>query len=61
MWVRVDQEWCQGQNPRAAVAPDLFEINDYGIGSCFLLPLAGIDTIWSAIGSGLWHLATRCL
>ena len=29
------------------------------IGSCFLLLLAGIDTTWSAIGSGLWHLATN--
>ena len=29
------------------------------IGSCFLLLLAGIDTTWSAIGSGLWHLATH--
>jgi cytochrome P450 len=29
------------------------------IGACFLLLLAGIDTTWSAIGSGLWHLATN--
>jgi cytochrome P450 len=29
------------------------------IGACFLLLLAGIDTTWSAIGSGLWHLATH--
>jgi cytochrome P450 len=29
------------------------------IGSCFLLLLAGIDTTWSAIGSGLWHLASH--
>jgi cytochrome P450 len=29
------------------------------IGSCFLLLLAGIDTTWSAIGAGLWHLATH--
>ncbi len=29
------------------------------IGSCFLLLLAGIDTTWSAIGSGLWHLAAH--
>jgi len=29
------------------------------IGSCFLLLIAGIDTTWSAIGAGLWHLATH--
>ena len=29
------------------------------IGSCFLLLVAGIDTTWSAIGAGLWHLATH--
>ncbi|QGG94021.1 cytochrome P450 [Actinomarinicola tropica] len=29
------------------------------IGSCFLLLLAGIDTTWSSIGSGLYHLASR--
>ena len=29
------------------------------LGSCFLLLLAGIDTTWSAIGAGLWHLATH--
>jgi len=29
------------------------------IGTCFLLLLAGIDTTWSAIGSGLWHLAAH--
>ena len=28
-------------------------------GSILLLMLAGIDTTWSAIGSGLWHLATH--
>jgi cytochrome P450 len=27
------------------------------LGSCFLLLIAGIDTTWSAIGAGLWHLA----
>ncbi len=29
------------------------------IGSCFLLLLAGIDTTWSSIGSGLYHLASH--
>jgi cytochrome P450 len=29
------------------------------LGSCFLLLLAGIDTTWSAIGAGLWHLASH--
>jgi len=28
-------------------------------GSIALLMIAGIDTTWSAIGSGLWHLATH--
>jgi len=28
-------------------------------GTIILLLLAGIDTTWSAIGSSLWHLATR--
>jgi cytochrome P450 len=27
------------------------------LGSCFLILIAGIDTTWSAIGAGLWHLA----
>ena len=30
MRVHVDQERCQGHNRCAAVAPDLFEIDDYG-------------------------------
>jgi cytochrome P450 len=29
------------------------------LGSCFLLLLAGIDTTWSAISAGLWHLASH--
>ncbi len=29
------------------------------LGTCFLLLVAGIDTTWSAIGSGLWHLAAN--
>ncbi len=29
------------------------------IGSCFLLLIAGIDTTWSSISAGLWHLATH--
>lgn len=29
------------------------------IGSCFLLLIAGIDTTWSSIGSGLYHLAAH--
>jgi cytochrome P450 len=29
------------------------------LGTCFLLLLAGIDTTWSSIGAGLWHLATH--
>ncbi|MFP5580182.1 MAG: cytochrome P450, partial [Acidimicrobiia bacterium] len=29
------------------------------LGSCFLLLVAGIDTTWSSIGAGLWHLATH--
>jgi hypothetical protein len=29
------------------------------IGSGFLVLIAGADTTWSAIGSSLWHLATR--
>jgi cytochrome P450 len=29
------------------------------LGACFLLLIAGIDTTWSAIGAGLWHLATH--
>jgi cytochrome P450 len=29
------------------------------IGSGFLILIAGADTTWSAIGSSLWHLATR--
>ena len=27
------------------------------LGTCFLLLIAGIDTTWSSIGAGLWHLA----
>jgi ferredoxin len=30
MRVRVEQERCQGHNRCAALAPDLFEIDDYG-------------------------------
>ena len=30
MRVDVDQERCQGHNRCAAIAPDLFEIDDYG-------------------------------
>jgi cytochrome P450 len=30
---------------------------DYKLGYGLLLVLAGIDTTWSAIGSGLWHFA----
>ena len=29
------------------------------VGTCFLLLIAGIDTTWSAIGSGILHLATH--
>jgi cytochrome P450 len=29
------------------------------IGTCFLLLVAGIDTTWSSISAGLWHLATH--
>ena len=29
------------------------------IGSCFLLLVAGIDTTWSSISAGLWHLASN--
>ena len=32
---------------------------DLQCGDLLLLILAGIDTTWSAIGSGLWHLATN--
>ena len=32
---------------------------DLQLGYLLLLLLAGIDTTWSAIGSGLWHLATH--
>ncbi len=27
------------------------------LGTCFLLLMAGIDTTWSSIGAGLWHLS----
>ncbi len=30
---------------------------DYVMGVCNLMLVAGIDTTWSAIGSSLWHLA----
>jgi cytochrome P450 len=30
---------------------------DYVLGVCNLMLVAGIDTTWSAIGSSLWHLA----
>ena len=30
---------------------------DYVIGVCNLMLVAGVDTTWSAIGSSLWHLA----
>jgi cytochrome P450 len=30
---------------------------DYVMGVCNLMLIAGIDTTWSAIGSSLWHLA----
>lgn len=33
--------------------------DEHLIGTCFLLLVAGIDTTWSAIGSGLWHLAAH--
>ncbi len=29
------------------------------IGTCFLLLIAGIDTTWSSISAGLWHLAAH--
>ena len=32
---------------------------DYVMGVCNLMLVAGIDTTWSAIGSSLWHLAQR--
>lgn len=31
--------------------------DDYVLGVCNLMLVAGIDTTWSAIGSSLWHLA----
>ncbi len=31
--------------------------DDYVMGVCNLMLVAGIDTTWSAIGSSLWHLA----
>jgi cytochrome P450 len=31
--------------------------NDYVLGVCNLMLVAGVDTTWSAIGSSLWHLA----
>lgn len=33
--------------------------DDLKVGYMTLLILAGIDTTWSAIGSGIWHLATH--
>ena len=33
--------------------------DDHIVGTCNLLLVAGIDTTWSSIGSGLWHLATH--
>jgi cytochrome P450 len=32
---------------------------EYVLGVCNLMLVAGIDTTWSAIGSSLWHLAQR--
>jgi cytochrome P450 len=32
---------------------------EYVLGMCGLLLIAGIDTTWSAIGSSIWHLATH--
>lgn len=32
---------------------------EYVIGACNLMLVAGIDTTWSGIGSSLWHLAQR--
>lgn len=40
------------QKVQGQPAPD-----NYILGTCFLLLLAGIDTTWSSIGSALWHLA----
>jgi cytochrome P450 len=31
--------------------------HDSVLGTCLLMFLAGIDTTWSAIGAGLWHLS----
>jgi ferredoxin len=33
MQVRVDQEKCQGHNRCYALAPELFDVDDYGIAS----------------------------
>ncbi len=41
------------EDPEANVTPDVV------IGITNLLIVAGIDTTWSSIGSGLWHLATN--
>jgi cytochrome P450 len=52
-------------NPRSDLTSYLLEATifdqplspDHVAGSIVLLLLAGIDTTWSAIGSGIWHLA----
>ncbi len=37
---------------------DMYPVTDqYVLGVCNLMLVAGIDTTWSAIGSSLWHLA----
>jgi len=41
------------EDPEANITPDVV------IGITNLLIVAGIDTTWSSIGSGLWHLATN--
>jgi ferredoxin len=33
MWVHVDRDKCQGHNRCYALAPELFEIDDYGYSS----------------------------
>ena len=55
------------QEPRGSIIDDLLAARVEGEpieprhvrGMVLLLLMAGIDTTWSAIGSGLWHFATH--
>jgi cytochrome P450 len=55
------------RHPRGSLTDDLIEARLEGEplpdrhirGMILLLLMAGIDTTWSAIGSGLWHFATH--